>query len=327
MANNKIPGWILEKYLLGELPDPELKKITHRLKNDPNLQAEIEKLTASNRDILNKYPADSLVPGILNRCNIEKNYQENDVRVTRARPTLIKRMLYLSPAFASLLVIIFIGLQIFKPGDNSSKAIEPGVQEGTNRVKGSPEVKPVPHLIIHRKGNNIEVLEKGSRAQAGDLLQLAYAAAGEAHGVICSIDGSGAVTLLFPDKKNDSTALMQRKKVLLANAYELDDAPGFERFFFITSEAEIDVEDILKRVKALANDSHRAKTDNIRLPHSFKQFSILIIKGVAPPTHSRSARCRSFGGVISKACFFCRLLQDISKKRPLCFTEPKAKLV
>jgi len=38
------------------------------------------------------------------------------------------------------------------------------------------------------------------------------------------------------------------------------------------------------------------------------------IKGVAPPTHSRSARCRSFGGVISKACFFCILLQDIIKK-------------
>jgi hypothetical protein len=270
MANNKIPGWILEKYLLGELPDPELKKITNRLKYDPNLRAEIERLKASNRDILNKYPADSMVPGILNRCNKKENYRENGV---------FKRMLYLSPAFASLLVIFFIGLQVFKPGDNSSKAIEPGVQEDTHRVKGSQEVQPVPHLIIHRKGNNIEVLEKGSRAHAGDLLQLAYAAAGEAHGVICSIDGNSTVTLHFPGKKNDPTALMQRKRVLLANAYELDDAPGFERFFFITSDAEIDVEDILKRAKALANDSHRVKTDNIRLPHSFKQFSILIIKG------------------------------------------------
>ena len=279
MANNKIPGWILEKYLLGELPDPELKKITNRLKNDPDVQAEIERLKASNRDILNKYPADSMVPGILNRCDKKKNYRENDVDVKAARPPLLKRMLYLPPAFASLLVIFFIGLQIFKSGDNSSKAIEPGVQEGTQRVKGSPEVKPVPHLIIHRKGNNIEVLEKGSRAHAGDLLQLAYVAAGEAHGVICSIDGNSTVTLHFPGKKNDSTALMQRKRVLLANAYKLDDAPEFERFFFITSDAEIDVEDILKRAKALANDSHGAKTGNIRLPHSFKQFSILIIKG------------------------------------------------
>jgi hypothetical protein len=287
MANNKLPGWILEKYLLGELPETELKKITHQLKNDPDLRAEIERLKESNRDILNKYPADSMIPAILNRCNLEKNYQQNDVRVPTARPTLFKRMLQFSPAFASLLVIFFIGLQILKSGDNASKSIEPGVQEGTQRVKGSPEVKAVPHLIIHRKGNNIEVLGKGSRAQAGDLLQLAYAAAGEAHGLICSIDGNGMVTLHFPDKKNDSTALMQRKRVLLANAYQLDDAPGFERFFFITSEAEIDVEDILKRVKALANDTNRAKTGNIRLPHSFKQSSILILKG-APSSGGKS---------------------------------------
>jgi hypothetical protein len=37
-------------------------------------------------------------------------------------------------------------------------------------------------------------------------------------------------------------------------------------------------------------------------------------KGVAPPPHSRSARSRSFGGDISKACFFCKLLQHINKK-------------
>lgn len=287
MANNKIPGWILEKYLLGELPEPELKKITHQLKNDPDLRAEIERLNESNREILNKYPVDSMVPAILDRSNKEKNDLENDVRVPIAKPTLFKRMLRFSPAFASLLVIFFIGLQIFKSGDNASKATEPDVQEGTHRVKGSLEGKPVPHLIIHRKGNNIEVLEKGSRAQAGDLLQLAYAAAGDAYGIICSIDGNGTVTLHFPDKKNDSTALLQRKRVLLANAYQLDDAPGFERFFFITSEAEIDVEDILKRAKALANDTQRAKTDGIRLPHSFKQFSILILKG-APSSGGKS---------------------------------------
>jgi tyrocidine synthetase-3 len=40
-------------------------------------------------------------------------------------------------------------------------------------------------------------------------------------------------------------------------------------------------------------------------------------KGVAPPTHSRSARCRSFGGVISKVCRKNKVSQGISKKSPL----------
>ncbi len=45
-----------------------------------------------------------------------------------------------------------------------------------------------------------------------------------------------------------------------------------------------------------------------------KQRSTRYKKGVAPPTHSRSARWSSFGSVISNACFFCKLLKDISKK-------------
>jgi hypothetical protein len=40
-------------------------------------------------------------------------------------------------------------------------------------------------------------------------------------------------------------------------------------------------------------------------------------KGVAPPTHSRSARRRSFGGVISKIIFYCMHLKDINKKKTL----------
>jgi glycosyltransferase involved in cell wall biosynthesis len=45
-----------------------------------------------------------------------------------------------------------------------------------------------------------------------------------------------------------------------------------------------------------------------------KKRPTLYKKGVAPPTHSRSARWSSFGSVISNACFFCKLLKDISKK-------------
>jgi hypothetical protein len=40
-------------------------------------------------------------------------------------------------------------------------------------------------------------------------------------------------------------------------------------------------------------------------------------KGVAPPTYSRSARRRSFGGFISKVCRKNKVSQVISKKSPL----------
>ncbi|MGD2087924.1 MAG: glycosyltransferase [Candidatus Aminicenantes bacterium] len=49
------------------------------------------------------------------------------------------------------------------------------------------------------------------------------------------------------------------------------------------------------------------------ISYNKKRFK-LYKKGVAPPTHSRSAGWSSFGSVISNACFFCKLLKDISKK-------------
>jgi len=87
-------------------------------------------------------------------------------------------------------------------------------------------------------------LKNGARAKAGDLLQLAYIPAGKTYGVIFSIDGSGIVTLHHPESKGNSSILKQEKKNLLPSSYELDNAPDFERFFFITTMEEIEVQSI-----------------------------------------------------------------------------------
>jgi hypothetical protein len=61
--------------------------------------------------------------------------------------------------------------------------------------------------------------------------------------LIASIDGAGVVTLHYPanaDAPALATALAQ-KPTSLPQAYVLDDAPQFERFFFITSEDPIEV--------------------------------------------------------------------------------------
>ena len=277
MANNKIPGWLLERYLLGELPKSKLKKIRIQLKENPNLREEIERLEKSDKNTLEKYSPTSIVPEIMSRYNKEKNSEKN---INRATPIFFKRVLYFSQVFVSALVIFFIGLQIYKGNLSPSKNIE--FVKGT-RVKGLQNLHAnmkTTHLIIHRKTNsNIELLENGVKAKAGDLLQLAYVAAKESHGVIFSIDGNCTVTLHFPDKKNGSTALKQRKKVFLASAYELDDAPEFERFFFITSNSEIDVEQIIKSADALAKNPGSLKNGTIELKKAQNQYTILIKKG------------------------------------------------
>jgi hypothetical protein len=97
--------------------------------------------------------------------------------------------------------------------------------------------------------------------------------------VIFSIDGKGLVTLHFPENQADSTLLQPRDRVLLQSAYELDDAPEFERFFFITAQSEIQVGHILDMARSLAQNPGKAKTAKLELPDAYDQYTTLIIKG------------------------------------------------
>jgi hypothetical protein len=73
--------------------------------------------------------------------------------------------------------------------------------------------------------------------------------------------------------------LEQGPRTLLSSSYELDDAPDFERFFFITSKSGIDVQTILKSAKELAKNPKTAETAELDLPNSISQYSLLIKKG------------------------------------------------
>jgi anti-sigma-K factor RskA len=273
---NIISDLVLERYVLGELPGKRARKIKKSLKTDTQLREKIEEIEKSNREILTQYPPDFVAPKIMSRYNSKT--RDEIKKITRPKPVFFKRILYASPALAAALVIILI-LFPWRKGDIDLPAEHTGQDEIL--VKGMEEMDmSKPQLLVHRKRNDrIELLKNGARGKAGDLLQLGYIAAKESHGVILSIDGNGNVTLHFPDKKNSPTALEQDKKIRLPNAIELDRAPGFERFFFITSGVEVNAAEILKKAASLANNPDRAKKDNIDLPENVNQYSIIIIKG------------------------------------------------
>ena len=123
-----------------------------------------------------------------------------------------------------------------------------------------------------------ERLETGDQADEGDLLQLSYLAAGRSHGVILSIDGRGAVTLHWPDRRGGATALVPSGEVRLDHAYELDDAPGFERFFLVTGADALDVNAILDAAEDLAADADRARDGALALAEGLEQRSVLLLK-------------------------------------------------
>lgn len=280
MKFKKINPWELEQYILNELPKERVKEIDIQLKQNPLLRKEIETLKQSNKEILEQYPPEIVVPRILNRVHLEKSKETYEKeRAGRTRPAVFKRLLVASPAAALVLVLLFIILPFHR--DTIDPAGQKTLPDGT-RIKGTQTIDwAKPNLILYRKINDhAEVLKDGMKANAGDLLQIAYIAAEEKYGVILSIDGNGVTTLHYPEKENQTTLLdTGEKKVLLRSAYELDDAPGFERFFFVTSRSEINAAQVITKARQLASDTRRAKTGSIQLREPLNQTSILVVKG------------------------------------------------
>ena len=266
MKDREIKAWELERYLLGELTEQRMREIEQLKEENPEIQKEIERLRQSSRDILEKYPVESMVPEIL---RLYEEAREKKVVREQARPIFWRRFLYAVPALAAALVLLFVVL--FKTGPETFET----------RIKGEDAVDMTKtQIIIYRKkAGEAEILKNGDPAQAGDLLQIAYVPAGKAYGVIFSIDGNGIVTLHFPEERDGSSLLKEEQKILLGASYELDDAPGFERFFFVTSMSEINVQDILERAEALAESPDLAKQGIFALPVTYSQFSILLNKG------------------------------------------------
>ncbi len=272
MNNEILSEYYLERYVLEELPDEYAEEIRRQVTSDPELRAALKNIESSNRDILALYPPPTVKANLLARLSEAQ-------RKTVSFP--FRWILTISSAFAVVLLFLFLILPALK----EKAGLEPfDSGQDLSLVKGIPKVDlSRTQLLIYRKINDqVEILTDGKRAVAGDLLQLAYVAAKESYGMILSIDGRGGITLHFPDERGGSTKLDQNKKSLLPHAIELDDAPGFERFFFITSESRIDVEDVLKRAESLAKDPEWVKRAALDLSEGLNQYSVLILKGEGP---------------------------------------------
>jgi hypothetical protein len=171
-------------------------------------------------------------------------------------------------AVAAALVLVVV----VRGGGLDQGAIDgPVIDDETTRPKGAARL-----LAFRQTGDHAEPLGNDSRAKPGDVIQLRYNAGGHRHGVIASVDGAGEVTLHYPVDERGSTSLAA-KPTALPDAYELDDAPSFERFFFITADAPLDVIHTLHALRTLARRSDSA-TAPAELPAGVHQWSLRLIK-------------------------------------------------
>ena len=153
-----------------------------------------------------------------------------------------------------------------------------GPPEEVERLKGSG-----PSLVLHRRtAEGSAPLADGDVVRRGDLIRVGYQAAGRAYGVILSIDGRGAVTRHLPAQGPLAAPLDRDGPVLLDYAYELDDAPRWGAFYFVTSDEPFDVEPVLAAAREAASRAVAASPPAIALRTDLGQAIFALRKEDTP---------------------------------------------
>jgi hypothetical protein len=264
----RVSDLTLEQYRLGELPAAAAARLADRLGRDAALAARLANLAASDAEILAAHPPAEVAAAIRARLAAEERERTRgeECRARRLRPARFSTLAL--PAAAAVLLtlsLLFLRERFFGAGDEV-------------RLKGLATT-----LSAWRKtGNGAERLADGAAARAGDVVQLSYVAAGAHYGVILSIDGRGVVTFHLPEGWAGSPArspsLDEAGEITLASAYELDDAPSFERFFLVYGEDPFDVSAAADAARRLAARPDAALRGRLALPRSLQQASLLLVK-------------------------------------------------
>jgi len=276
MHDKRNSDYYLERYVLNELPGDEFQVMKNLEARDASVKAAIEEIRRSNADILALYPPDAVVEAL--QKNTQKTNIRHEKRAKRFVPSAFRLLLIYGTGLAALVLALLFVLPGFKKDQSLPFPLE---QKDVTLIKGVPRIDLTKtQLLIFRKSEDrIDLVDSGEKAEAGDLLQLGYVAVDHPFGIIFSIDGRGGVSLHFPAERDGSTRLDLNKQALLSHAIELDDAPGFERFFFLTSRDKIDADQWLRRAEFFAEDRERALKENMALEEGLHQYSVLIRKG------------------------------------------------
>ena len=96
--------------------------------------------------------------------------------------------------------------------------------------------------------------------------------------MLLSIDGSGPGHAALAEPGTHAAAARAGRRVRLLSSYELDDAPGFERFFLVAAGESFDVGAILRAARALGSQPSAARHALLPLPTAFAQASLALDK-------------------------------------------------
>ena len=265
-----IPDIILERYRLNELPASDAARVVDRLRRDADLRARLEMLEQSDEDIRRAHLLDDLARAVHSRAAAAS--------AGSARATKPSIAYWLAPAAVVVGLMLLIAVVPRPAGPGNGTRTTAGVtRDSGDRIKGLG-----PALTLYRRtADGGETLADGAIARPGDVVRVGYRAAGKPYGVILSIDGRGGVTVHLPARGDGAVPLKADSTVLLDTAYELDDAPRWERFYFITGDTVFAVPPIVEAARAVAA-STSATPPPLVLPSGLHQATFSLQKEARP---------------------------------------------
>ena len=265
-----IPDWKLERFLTGDLPEKEMNEIRELEATDAMLAQRVKMLREDNKAILNKMPFEMLAEKIAavdagtvtetavaanlgsakeNAGNAEKNAPRFSIMKFAAAAVFVLAVAlvaFLAQRETSMMNER-VGSDVAAVGGPQNTQVALAETQSDTRIKGMDarmEVwKKTPAGIVQL--NDLDSVGEG------DEIQLRYSVPEKCFGLLFSMDGNGALTLHMGNGEK-AVELAPGKMNSLPFAYKLDDAPYFEKFFFVTSPKEFaveekDVDKLLKR--------------------------------------------------------------------------------
>jgi hypothetical protein len=248
-----IPDWKLERFLTGDLPEEEMREIRELEVTDEMLARRIEMLREDNKAILNKLPFEALAGKLADAA------ETANVVNTASRFRLLKLVSAAVLVLSVALVAFFTQRETVVTGANvagGDVAQARDAQDTQVALAETPSDTRIKGLdarmeVWKKTEAGIVQLQDLDEVREGDEIQLRYAVPEKCYGLLFSMDGNGALTLHMGDGAK-AIELAPGKMNSLPFAYKLDDAPYFEKFFFVTSPKEFtveekDVDQLLKR--------------------------------------------------------------------------------
>ncbi|MGL1935540.1 MAG: hypothetical protein OCD01_10985 [Fibrobacterales bacterium] len=260
-----VPHWKLERYVLGELPESEIRTITDRLEYDTVLSAHLAEILESDVSIAEEYSPEWVLRQVKLKSGIESVKMSDDSAMEENDASELAASTGggITKLFSTLSMVVLVAVVVvyFNAGNDGL------------RTKGLG-----PYLELYKKSNDATVyIEDGGSATQGDLIQLHYLSKDRQYGVIASVDGNGVVTMHLPTEGSDAVSLTLNTKTSLPFSYELDDAPRYERFYFITAKEAFKVSLVQKALeKGVAPPPENGF---LKLDKRFFQYTTTIIKG------------------------------------------------